>query len=336
MKKWAFILIAVAIVVVVGLAGVLMRPGTPRQEKLSVGLATWVGFAPFYVAEEKGYLAEEGLEVTFASMDDLAVRRAALSAGHLDAMVDTLDSLANGLPAGLDATCILKIDESCGGDGIVVTKDIRTFKDLKGKTVAYQKGLPPQFFLLYLLKKNGLSPNDIKSVDMEASAAAGAFIAKKVDAAVTWEPWLSKAGKTEHGKVLINSMDAPGLIVDILVARQDVLADRTQAIRKLLRAWFKALAFIKSNPKEATQIMGKRLGLPAEEVEGMLMGLRFASYENNVAYFGLDGSANEFDKLFHEAVAVWVEEGSVDRSSLERRFSPSNPGILKDLMTGGQ
>lgn len=332
MKKSSVGILIVAVVIVVLAAVILTRPESSKQNNLKIGLATWVGYAPFYIAEEKGYLSDEGIKVTFASMDDQATRRAALSSGDLDAMVDTLDSLANGLPAGLRATCVLKIDDSYGGDGIVVTKDVATLADLKGKTVAYQKGLPPQFFLLYLLKKNGLTTNDIKSIDMEASAAAGAFIAKKVDAAVTWEPWLSKAGQTEHGKVLINSMDAPGLITDIFVVRPEVLTTKEEAIRKLLRAWFKSLDFIKSNPKEATQIMGKRLGLPAEEIEGMLMGIRFASYDDNIAYFGLDGSNNDFDKLFQEAVAVWVEEGSVDKAALRKSYTPSGPIILKGLL----
>jgi NitT/TauT family transport system substrate-binding protein len=321
----------IIVIVVVALVAIVLRHSRSTEETLNVGLATWVGFAPFYIAQEKGFLAEEGLKVSFSSMDDLAARRAALSSGALDSMVDTLDSLANGLPAGLQAVCILKIDESYGADGIVVTKDISSFKDLKGKTIAYQHGLPPQFFLLYLLKQNGLTPSDIKSVDMEASAAANAFIARKVDAAVTWEPWLSKAAERDNAKVLITSKDAPGLITDILVVRPDVLQKRPDAIRKLLRSWFKALAFIDSAPNEAAQIMGKRLNVPPEEVKGMLMGLRFASHKDNLTYFGLDGTDNKFDKLMQEAIAVWVEEGSVKRSAMGRRFDASSPQILKSL-----
>ncbi|GAF78427.1 unnamed protein product, partial [marine sediment metagenome] len=208
-----------------------------------------------------------------------------------------------------------------------------SFQDLKGKTIAYQKGLPPQFFLLYLLKKNGLSLKDIKSIDMEASAAAGAFIAQKVDAAMTWEPWLSQAGESEHGKILVTSKEAPGLIIDILVVRPDVLANRNKDVRKMLRAWFKALNFLKSNPDEAALIMGTRLGLTTEEVKAMLLGLRFASYEDNMEYFGVNKGENRFDKAFKEAIAVWVEEGSVSKTALEKEFKPSSPTVLKGLMS---
>ncbi len=303
----------------------------PPKKPFKVLLATWVGFSPFYIAEEKGYFKEEGLEVELSVSDNQATRRAAFSSGKIHAMIDTLDSLANGIPAGLDAKCILKIDDSYGGDGLVVNKNIDSFKDLKGKTVAYQYGLPPQFFFLYLLKQNGMSSKDVKSLDMEASEAGAAFIAKKVDAAVTWEPWLSQAGNTPHGKIFVTSKEAPGLITDILVVNPDVLKDRKKDVQKLLRAWFKSLNFIASNPNEAASIMGKHLGLPAEEVQGMLMGLKFSSYEDNRVYFGLNGSFNKFDKLFKEAVEVWIDEGSVPTSLKNKSFNPSNPEILRGL-----
>jgi hypothetical protein len=77
--------------------------------------------------------------------------------------------------------------------------------------------------------------------------------------------------------------------------------------------------------------MAKKLGLSVEEVDGMLMGLRFASYQDNLAYFGLTGGENKFDKLFNEAIAVWIEEGSVEKTALGKTFKPSNPVALKEL-----
>lgn len=332
LRVWfSFAVLVLVVVVLIVAIKIPSRPG--EKETFNIMLATWVGFAPFYIAEEKGYFQEEGLEVKLSSSDNQATRRAALTSGKIQAMIDTLDSLANGLPAGLPAKCVIKIDDSFGGDGLVVMKNIESFVDLKGKTVAYQHGLPPQFFFLYLLKRNGLSSKDVQSVDMEASDAAAAFIAKKVDAAVTWEPWLTQAGASEHGKILVTSKDAPGLISDILVVRPDVLENQTEDVRKVLRAWFKALDFLKSNPDEAAAIMGKQLGLPAEEVQGMLMGLKFATYEDNQEYFGVDNGINKFDNLIKEAIAIWIDEGSVPEAALDKDFKPSSPSVLENLMS---
>jgi len=112
---------------------------------------------------------------------------------------------------------VLALDDSHGGDGMVAKKEIKTIKDLKGKTVAAQLGGGASYFwLAYVLGQNGLKLSDLKLVDMKAGDAGSAFVAGKVDAAVTWEPWLSKARETPFGHVLLSSDRTPGIIVDSL------------------------------------------------------------------------------------------------------------------------
>jgi NitT/TauT family transport system substrate-binding protein len=216
------------------------------EEPFKLGLVTWVGFGPFYVAQEKGYYAEEGLKVEIQRIEEVGALRAALISGSLDAIVHTIDSWANAAAEGLPAVCVLKVDESYGGDGLVVKNEINSIRNLKGKTIAFSRGLPSHFFLLKLLKENGISASDIIEQHMEAPDAAAAFIARKVDAAVTWEPFLTEAANTEHGKVLVTSKDHPGFIVDNLIVRKNVAKERHEDVKKLLRAWFKAIDFVNS------------------------------------------------------------------------------------------
>lgn len=286
-----------------------------EHKTFNIAIASWVGFAPFYIAEEKGFFKEEGVSVKILKIEDQGARRSAFNSGEIQGMVDTLDSFANGVPQGLRGTMALKIDDSFGGDGIVVKKEINSIKDLKGKTVAYTQGLPPQFFLLYLLKKNGLTSKDIQSLYMDAGDAGAAFVAGKVDAAVTWEPWLSTAKETGFGKVLLTSMDAPGLITDIFIINNDIRETRKEDTRKVLRAWFKSLEFIADQPKEAGVIMAKNLGLQPDEVLAMLEGLKFASYDDNLNYFGIKGGKNSFVETFNSASEIWKEEGSIIKTA---------------------
>ena len=59
-------------------------------------------------------------------------------------------------------------------------KEIKTIKDLKGKTVAGQLGAGASYFWLnYVLAQNGLKLSDIKTVDMKAGDAGAAFVAGK-------------------------------------------------------------------------------------------------------------------------------------------------------------
>ena len=84
------------------------------------------------------------------------------------------------------------LDKSNGGDGIAVRKDINSMRDLKGKSIGVDApGTSPFFVLAYLLKKNGMTMNDIKRVSLSPQAAANAFLAGQNDAAQTYEPFMS-------------------------------------------------------------------------------------------------------------------------------------------------
>jgi len=209
-RKWVVGGVFTLLIVAVGV-WLVVRPPVHGRPKLKIAVVTWVGFGPFYVAQDKGFFQEEGLEVQLVRIDDFGARRGALAAGELDGSVETVDSLAVGFAQNLPAVEILLIDQSYGGDGIVAKKEIQGIAGLKGKTVACAKSTPSHFFLLYLLEQQGLSPRDFALKPMEAGDAGAAFVAGKVDCAVTWEPWLSKAKETPHGHVLATTKDYPGI-----------------------------------------------------------------------------------------------------------------------------
>src|SRR3546814_4956336 len=76
---------------------------------------------------------------------------------------------------------VLALDESSGGDGILVRDDVKSVADLKGKKVAFNEGSVSQFWLNVILKENGMSQDDIEMVNMTSDDAAAAFMANRVD-----------------------------------------------------------------------------------------------------------------------------------------------------------
>ena len=114
-----------------------------------------------------------------------------MGAGRLDGIVSTIDTMIPHLKTGKEFQYVLALDDSAGGDGIVARKEIKSVRDLRGKRVAVQEGSVSQFFLNVLLRDAGLSEKDVRIVNMKPGDAGAAFVAGRVDAAVTWEPWLS-------------------------------------------------------------------------------------------------------------------------------------------------
>jgi NitT/TauT family transport system substrate-binding protein len=168
-------------------------------EPIKLGMSTWLGYAPLYLAKEKGFFQKQGVDVEVVVIESPSDRRAAFAADKIQGMATTVDThvMTAAAENPIPVKQVLALDDSHGGDGMVAKKEIKTIKDLKGKTVAAQLGAGASYFWLnYVLSQNGMKLADLKAIDMKAGDAGSAFVAGKVDAAVTWEPWLSRAKAT--------------------------------------------------------------------------------------------------------------------------------------------
>jgi NitT/TauT family transport system substrate-binding protein len=244
------------------IAGVVLGllSGGASAEPLKLAHSTWVGYGPLYVAKEKGFFDEEGLEVELIVMEDPKLRFPALAAGQIDVPVSTVDTVLNYLSDQQGYRYLFAIDDSKGGDGIVADKEIESVAALEGKSVAYAEGSVSQFYLGVMLKEAGLSLKDVETMNMTAGDAGAAFVAERVDAAVTWEPWLTRGKQSPHGHLLVDSSTSPGLITDIAVTTPEKLEARADDLKALYRAWIKAVEFQKANEKEADEIMARGVG----------------------------------------------------------------------------
>src|SRR5881396_2825155 len=247
------------IAILIGTALLLPAPA-PAQKVLKIGYPVWVGYGPLFLADKKGFLKDEGVSVQFINMEDTKTRYVALAAGKIDGLMTTIDTMVLRVRPDFQIAAVMAFDDSKGGDGIVADKAIKTIKGLKGKKVAYGEGSVSHFLLGYLLKQNGMSFKDIVSVNMTAGEAGAAFVAEKVDAAVTWEPWLSKGKAAPHGQILVDSSKTPGLITDVLIFRRDVIAKRSKEIQGVVNAWNKAVAYWEKNQQEGNEIMARGVG----------------------------------------------------------------------------
>lgn len=282
---------------------------TPADaDTLKLGHSTWVGYGPFYIARDKGYFKEEGVDVELIIMEDTPMKMGALMAGQLDLVASTADEFPIYMKPGIGLRYVLAVDNSKGGDGIVATKDITTVEGLKGKKVAFEQGSVSQFFLNALLKDAGLSQSDIEPVNMAATDAGVAFAAGQVDAAVTWEPALSQGAKAENGHILLTSADKPGLITDVVAATDATLKEKGEDVKAFVRAWYRALDFIKSNPDEANMIMAQGVGGWLNDPKVFaetLPGIEYLDKEKNLAFFGTPEAPGQLTKTLGTALEVW-------------------------------
>lgn len=281
---------------------------------LKIAFNTWVGYGPLYIAQEKGFFRQNGIEVSMKILEDTASKGSALMAHRLDGIGTTADSQVISASQGIPGVICLAMDQSAGADGIVAVNTIASVKDLKGKAVAVQPGFVSHFFLLYLLDEVGLKPADITVQPFETGDAGAAFVAGRVDAAVTWEPWLSKARERKDGHVIVTSKEKPGLIVDVLAMREDIIKNRAADVKKLIKAWYMGVDYLKKNPAEGTAIIAKAFGLKTDETADMLSGVSFFDAKGNIEYFGTSAAPGMIHKVVAKANDVWLKAGQMKQA----------------------
>ncbi len=248
----------------------------------------WVGFAPFYLAKNKNLDKKYGLELKIEKVGSSDARRGMLASGQVDFLTPTIDGAVFNINAGMDLKIIMAYDTSFGGDAIVAKNSIKTFADLKGKTVAATKGFTNYFFLKYLMNKNGLQDKDIKILDMPDETIGPAMLAGKIDAGAMMEPWISNVVAQGKGHILISSKETPNVVTDIVLARNDAVKNKQTAFIGLAKAWFDSLEYWKNNPTEANEIMAKEYGMTAVEFGKAIESVRWLDKKDNLAYFGTE------------------------------------------------
>jgi NitT/TauT family transport system substrate-binding protein len=308
--------------------------GTGRLSRpLVVGINTWAGHSPGIVYNNgmdpnpgSLYKKNFGLDVKFVLLEDPSAKLAAFRSGQVDIMWNTVDNWAREASIlaeqNQQAKSIIMQDWSRGGDGIASLSSIKSIEDLKGHKIACTQFTPSHFLLLYLLSQSGLSPEDRASVEKniifttDAPAAAAAFKAKQVDAAVTWEPDLSGAvtARGNEAHVLVSTQAATNIIADTLCAREDLIEKAPETVRDFVHGWFDGIEMIKNDPNGSYAIVANALKLDTDTVSGMLSGLKLTPYADNAQFYGLTGAKAHYETLFDTAFVIWRKKGLVTKT----------------------
>ncbi len=265
-------------------------------EKLSgepflVGYNQWIGSVGVFLAKEKGYFKDAGLDVQMKQFAGPADSVPPLIGGKLDAALTTADTAillsqqANENPV----KNVFITDTSAGADAIVAQGDIKSLKDLKGKTVAATKGQCNELLLLKGLRSVGLSDKDVTVTNMDADAAGAAVVAKKIPAAVTWEPWITKA-RNAGATVIYSSKEAPNLILDVVTVSQKTMTNKPADVRALVAACVKGNEYAIKNPNEAAKVAAKYFGSTEKEALDMMTKVKLYSGAQNSSLMGTEAA----------------------------------------------
>ena len=304
MAHTVFSKLATLIAAGVCLAG--MAQGAAAQTKVVIGMSGWTGFAPLTLADKAGIFKKNGLDLEI-KMVPQKDRHLALASKSIQCAATTIETHVAWNTNGVPIVQIFQLDKSYGADGIAVRNDIKSFADLKGKTVAVDApGTAPYFTLAWLLSKNGMTLKDVKTVTLAPQPAAQSFVTGQNDAAVTYEPYLSTVrANPAAGKILATTLEFPH-IMDTLGCAPEWLKANPKAAQAMADSYFEALDMIKSDPAKANEIMGAAVKQTGEAFAKSAGYLRWQDKAANQKFF-----AGELETFMKEAAAVLLDAGVI-------------------------
>ncbi|GFN31408.1 hypothetical protein PCURB6_16680 [Paenibacillus curdlanolyticus] len=276
-----------------------------------MGVSPWVGYAPWWIAAEQGIFEKYGLDVKVVNFIQDADMNAAFASNNIKvANVATNTAIRMEAANELGLQGIILLDDAAEADAILATGDIKTIADLKGKTVAYEEGATSDLLLRQALHDNNMSMDDIKVVYMAASDAGFALLSGKVDAAVTYEPYISSVKDKLDVTVLYSGADSPGIISDIAVVKSEFLTEHPDVQEKLQQVWDETMEYWNNNREAGDEIIAKNAGIDIAELPVILAGMSYYTSKEQAAV----AESGEFMNTAKKIQEIMIEQGALKQA----------------------
>ena len=244
-------------------ACLLAAPAARAADKATLML-NWYLYsehAPFFLGKEKGYYAAEGIELEIQEGRGSAVTAQAVAAksatfGYID-VTTMIKAAAKGAPLKSVGVAFQTSPMSVMG---FAEKNIRTPKDIVGKTVAVTPGDSMSQIWPLFLKMNNIAPDQIKTVSGDAQTKLNAVLSGQADLLLGYVmdqaiKLTDASGKPVHPIRFADS--GVNQISSGIIVNKDFLAANGELVKRFMRATTKAFEEAEKSPEAAVDAMLK-------------------------------------------------------------------------------
>lgn len=186
----------------------------------------------------------------------------ALNVGNLDLSADVADTVpVFAQAAGAHLAYFAQEAPSPAAQAILVRGDapLRGLADLRGKKVAVTKAAGSHYLLLAALASAGLKFSDIQPAYLTPADGRAAFENGKVDAWVTWEPFLSGAQRQLSTRTLADG-DKLAAYQRYYLTSERFAKEHPQVLEVVFAELVKAGDWLRTHPREAARILAPQWG----------------------------------------------------------------------------
>lgn len=292
---------AVAAMLAAGLAG--CRLPSPL---LRVGSNGWPGYLLLELAAQSGFYPAGQIRMVRFPSSTLVMQ--GLASGVLEAACLTLDEVIAMRAEGVSLKVAAVLDVSAGADVLLVQDTITELSQLSGKRIGVEQSAVGAVMLSAILAKAQLLPSDITVVPLLLDQHESAFLAGKVDAIVTMEPFAHRL-MAMGARLLFSSVAIPGRIVDVLAVRSEVAVEQLDNLRRLLAGHFRVLTAFDQQDRQTLSGLAALLGESGKDVKSYFWGINFPDRQENLGWLG--GTPPRLQQTARELLKVMQGAGLV-------------------------
>lgn len=256
-------------------------------DQFKVGWSHYTGWEPWGYASDSGIVKKwgdkYGIDIDVVLINDYIESVNLYTAGQLDAVTATnMDALTIPAVGGIDTTALIVGDYSNGNDGIVA-RNAKSVADLKGRKVRLVELSVSHYLLARALEQNGLRERDLKVVNQSDADIAPVYLNDDNGAVVTWNPMLQQVRNSKGSKLLFDSSQIPGEIIDIMFVKTS--AD--ERLKKALAgAWYETMGIMQSHTMDSDKAI-----VAMSELAGGTEAEFKAQLKTTAMYYSAKGAA---------------------------------------------
>lgn len=265
MRGVPWLLFLVLTLSMIGLGG--CQQVVPAEKlSLKIGVLPIVDALPLYVAQQKGYFAQESLDVELTAFQSALERDSALQAGQLDGELNDLVSAALLNKEG-DRVRVVRL--AYRGNAVQAMMNIlaspqsqvRSAAELRGKSVAVSKSTVIEYSTDRLLELAGVPSAEVEKTEVTKIPVRMEMLTKgQIEAATLPEPFASLAVKQGARVILNDSQNGVGQ--SVITFRKELATEKPEAVKRLLRAYERAVEVINASPDQYKSLMVEKAKVP--------------------------------------------------------------------------
>lgn len=229
-----------------------------------------LSLAPFYVAIEQGYFAEEGIEANISSGGGGAQVIATLLSGQAQFAVSGPRSMLSGIEAGEEMLAVQSLNSALTFE-VAVSNEFMQKKNitpdapfaervaaLNGATIGTNVvGDSGDVYLRYLLKLHDQDYSSLQMVKLTGNGPKiGGMQEGVVDGGIASPPFALQAKEQGIGERLLKASEEPmyaNMVWEVVFAKKDYIENNPDIVKKVIKAIGKGIEFTRENPKEAAE-----------------------------------------------------------------------------------